>query len=494
MLLRIAALLLLFVAGPAFAAGTFSGFPLASLPLSGNEQVGMDQGAGCPTNTAPCTTVHAPYTALQRPIVGPVPPASPFTFQIWWDTSTNPALYKVYNGAAWVAVYAVDTTTGIPSFPVNVYLPSTGALQIGGTTSQTPNFPITLFSTNTVSDALGVTANTYESGSGNVGAFFRGFAVRGTFAAPSQVQSGDVLAGFSGSGEWANKTNPFWVSGDSRGSMRVVATENWTGVSNNGTALVFSTTPLASATMAEAARLDGNGLLGIGTSAANFGITLSKNNPIPSGTGRQGIAINTYENATGLTGSGYRAFTARGTVGSPANIVTNDMLGALGLSGYWTGKTNAFFSANDERAQIAGFAAENWTSNANNGSYLTFSTTASGSGSLTERLRIQASGGMSLGTTTDPGANVFNAVGGIMANSLLAIGSAAELFVGGNAAAALATNATGPFVYISTMAGAPSGVPAGAANGRTACVFDTTNIKLWCYSNTAGAWKFVTMS
>lgn len=54
---------------------------------------------------------------------------------------------------------------------------------------------------------------------------------------------------------------------------------------------------------------------------------------------------------------------------------------------------------------------------------------------------------------------------------------------------ALATNAVSPFAYISTSAGAPTGVPGAAAAGRSAITIDSTNHKICWYESAGGAWK-----
>lgn len=67
MLIRALALVLTILAGAtsAQASSTFWNLPLATLPLSGAPTaVPMDQGAGCPYNAQPCTTVQAPATAF----------------------------------------------------------------------------------------------------------------------------------------------------------------------------------------------------------------------------------------------------------------------------------------------------------------------------------------------------------------------------------------------------------------------------------------------
>lgn len=56
--------------------------------------------------------------------------------------------------------------------------------------------------------------------------------------------------------------------------------------------------------------------------------------------------------------------------------------------------------------------------------------------------------------------------------------------------AAVATNATDGFLYISTCAGTPTGTPT-AKTGNVPMVYDTTNNKLYVYN---GAWKGVTLA
>lgn len=55
---------------------------------------------------------------------------------------------------------------------------------------------------------------------------------------------------------------------------------------------------------------------------------------------------------------------------------------------------------------------------------------------------------------------------------------------------ALATTATGGFLYVPTCAGSPTGVPT-AYSGRAAIVYDTTNNRLCVYN---GGWKTVTLA
>lgn len=439
---RLVLLLLLLLAGPAFAQSTPSGFPDATLPLNGLDEVMVDQGAGCAGHTVPCTTSRAPSLRFGQPLVQPTAPLSPFAYQTWWDNSTNPAVYKIYNGTAWVSIYAANTTTGVPSFPGNVYVAS-GSIGVG-TTTVAPNWPITLFSNNTVSGATGVTMNTYENGTGVAGDRLRGFAVRGTLAAPTAAQSGDVLLGLAASGYWSGKPMAYFVAGDDRAAIELQAAENFAATTNNGTQIIFKTTPLASSTPAEVARLTSSGLLGIGTTTPNFGVTLALNNPIPAGGITQGFTANTYEDASGLTGGGFRAFAARGTALVPTALVSNDPILVLSGSGFWAARSTSSWGAADGRATIAFNAAENWSGVSNNGTYMAFSTTAVGAGSQTERMRLNGSGGLGIGTTTDPGVNSVLIAGhlevGLSSNLTLSTG---EIGLGKITASGTAPGAAG---------------------------------------------------
>jgi hypothetical protein len=90
---------------------------------------------------------------------------------------------------------------------------------------------------------------------------------------------------------------------------------------------------------------------------------------------------------------------ARGTSGAPTATQAGDLVGILGWRGYGaTGFTAV------SRAEVAASAAENWTDTAQ-GMYLSFLTTASGALVRTEKMRVQGSGGVSIGSvSTDPGA------------------------------------------------------------------------------------------
>ena len=70
-----------------------------------------------------------------------------------------------------------------------------------------------------------------------------------------------------------------------------------------------------------------------------------------------------------------------------------------------------------------------------------------------------------------------------------------EAFITGNALGngLLTTSATTGFAYLPTCAGAPVGVPV-ARTGFVACVYDTTNHKLWVYDTSTLTWRGVVLT
>lgn len=174
------------------------------------------------------------------------------------------------------------------------------------------------------------------------------------------------------------------------------------------------------------------------------------------------------------------------------------------------------------------------------GAYLTFSTRAITSGTLTERMRIDANGNVGIGVTPSTlhahtgtlgvwagvfghatgyvsvtnmyrdsggtwkhiaagrgtamnhGSGSFQFYGSTSGSADAAVSFALNMNIDdkGNVvvgSAALATTATDGFLYIPSCAGTPTGVPT-AYTGRIPIVFDTTNDRLWAYR---GAWQMV---
>ncbi len=125
-----------------------------------------------------------------------------------------------------------------------------------------------------------------------------------------------------------------------------------------------------------------------------------------------------YNDALGALPVVFRA--ARGTPAVPAAVQTNDILGGLAVRGYGaTGFTGG-------KGQVMFRAAENWTDTAN-GTYLQFTTTPSGSSTFAERMRIDPSGRVLIGTafSSDARLRVVTSSGGPL------VGILGESYVGG---------------------------------------------------------------
>jgi hypothetical protein len=107
-------------------------------------------------------------------------------------------------------------------------------------------------------------------------------------------------------------------------------------------------------------------------------------------TAAPGALVDVVTDSLGAVPLVHRA--ARGTPGSPAAVHTDDILGGVAARGY----TGAAWSGG--RAQMMFRAAENWAGSAN-GTYMQFATTPIGGNVWTERLRVDPSGNVGIGTT-----------------------------------------------------------------------------------------------
>jgi hypothetical protein len=127
-----------------------------------------------------------------------------------------------------------------------------------------------------------------------------------------------------------------------------------------------------------------NGNVGIGTTnpAAPLHISSTKN---------LNMLVEAYN-----TGSNLRFRRANGTPQAPTSVLAGDVLGNLNFTGYVNGANPGFVTKG--RAVLQGFAAENWTDFAQ-GAYWVFQTTAVGSTDQVERVRIDPSGNVGIGTT-----------------------------------------------------------------------------------------------
>ncbi|QQS59860.1 hypothetical protein IPN35_03255 [Candidatus Peregrinibacteria bacterium] len=129
------------------------------------------------------------------------------------------------------------------------------------------------------------------------------------------------------------------------------------------------------------------GKVGIGTTSPEAKFHVSTPNSLePNGI----LEIASNDN----TGANLSFLKSRGSLGSKAQVNTGDRLGGLYFKGYTNGGT---YSGNV--VAIQGVAAQNFTSSAQ-GSYITLETTSIGNTSRQERMRIDSSGNVGIGTTS----------------------------------------------------------------------------------------------
>jgi hypothetical protein len=157
-------------------------------------------------------------------------------------------------------------------------------------------------------------------------------------------------------------------------------------------------------------------------------------------TTEDGLALTKWANT--ITGNAVVISRSRGqTVGTQVTVNNNDTLGEFISQG--SDGTN-FIPAASISAVVDGTPGTN-----DMPGRLVFSTTADGAATSTERMRITSAG---------------------------------NIVAGGSAA--LATTASNGFLYVPTCAGTPTGTPT-TITGMAPIVVDTTNNKLYFYSNSA---------
>lgn len=117
-------------------------YPAASQPLGNTADVVLlYQGAGCPSNAAPCATVTSPSVRFGQPIqLTCSTVVSPFQYQHCIDTSLSPPQEKEYIGTTWWPLWILNGSTG-PSLALTNFsitnLTVAGTLSVGGAASFT---------------------------------------------------------------------------------------------------------------------------------------------------------------------------------------------------------------------------------------------------------------------------------------------------------------------------------------------------------------------
>ncbi|MNK12013.1 hypothetical protein D3C87_300690 [compost metagenome] len=137
--------------------------------------------------------------------------------------------------------------------------------------------------------------------------------------------------------------------------------------------------------------VDSTGKVGIGTTSpqANLHLLADANAP-------NNMLMERY-NAADVTAAGIEFKRSRGTAASPSAVLSGDSLGMIYGRGY-----GATGYASASRVRLTMYAGENWTDTAQGSGFL-FETTASGTTSRSEKMRLDPSGYLGIGTLTPQG-------------------------------------------------------------------------------------------
>lgn len=294
----------------------------------------------------------------------------------------------------------------------------------GGTTGLTfSGGPVTNSGTLTLAGTLGVanggTGSTTLSGiligngtgAVNTLTIGTGLSLTGTTLSATGSGSGTVGSGTTGqfpyyaaNGTTLTATSSLFLA--ATGNVGVSTTSPWAqlsvGMASSTPSFVVgvagSTTPALYVSSA-----NNSGFVGIGTSIPDAPLTISMNPVfIPLGASNTG----TVEHTIGPDGLADRftfdsvgaatVYTSRradGTAGTPTALGPDENIATFGAQGY----TGSAYTAT--KAQFNQVAAQTWTPTAN-GTYMNFFTTANNTTTITERVRIDQSGNVGIGTTT----------------------------------------------------------------------------------------------
>jgi len=220
-----------------------------------------------------------------------------------------------------------------------------------------------------------IDATTY-SGSSPSGTLVSGRKARGTLLAPTAVQNGDFLVGFTARGYGATG-----FGNNSGGGIFFRAAENWTDAAQ-GTNVIFNTTAIGTNASATRMTISDFGFVGIGTQSPNGMLDIARN-------GTSNVIASSY----GGQDSGFKAKTARGTIAAPTATQAGDPLAEFTAAGYGATGFN-------ETAGWAAFAVENWTDTAQ-GTLMGLFATPIGTNEAQPYLVILDNGNVGLSTPQD---------------------------------------------------------------------------------------------
>lgn len=294
-------------------------------------------------------------------------------------------------------------TAGVENLRVN----STGQVLIGtanttsgSTTKLVVSGNVTAFSgtvpTTTVAHIIGSDTSSARIVIDSIGAnsVFQGRRANGTLASPSIVQVNEPIVSFGGNGYDGS-----WLSAFA-GGMFLLASENFTPTAH-GCYFAWNTSATGTVSSTEKMRLTSIGQLGIGTSAPVATLHVSSNTSgssvavansvahfVGADAGSCPVVLDSFGSIPVVTGR-----RAGGTAAAKTAVSVDNNLFIIDGRGYGTTTYSAGVVA------IRMLSAETFTDSAQ-GTYMTFWTTPIGSTATTERMRIDSSGNLLLGTTS----------------------------------------------------------------------------------------------
>lgn len=381
---------------------------------------------------------------------------------------------------------AAGVTAGI-----NIVLSGTSPVTISTNTS--PSFNVVTSTTSNITTANITTANVASLSASTV-TVNSNLTATGTVSTATLVVSGNANVGTVTTGTWSGTAiTATSLAGTTLANNILVSSLTSIG---NITSLTASTASIStgsivtSITTPDAAVWSATGITGV--SGVLLSLTSTQLNVFSSPSSNAGLVLNSFQSVGSMNHQ-----TASGTIASPSALGAGATIGSYGFIGYngtsYTGQ-----------ARMLGISAETgaWTGTSR-GAYLEFDSTASGSASRTQAMRVMA--GVIVGAgTVDPGSNNLVVGGNITATGNITgvtgnlttltssgvISSSGKItalnggttVAGGNATAGLALGTLGIGIYFG------SGVPSiTAATGSLYLRTDGTTLTGRMYINTTGA-------
>jgi hypothetical protein len=311
-----------------------------------------------------------------------------------------------------------STTPGVEAYVNGVWGPLAGsggitALTGDGAASGTGSVPLTLATVNSSPGSYGDASHvaTYTvNGKGLV-------TVSGVATITPSAIGAPTTTGTGASGTWAINVsgNSATVTTNASLTGPITSTGNATSVaSQTGTGSIFamSVSPVFTGTVK-------TGLLDSTLNATSLPST--QTGSVLQVANADTVATRIEEDSFGAP-SFFSGVRRDGTNASPTTLQSNDEIASLNAWGY-----NGTAVVGPQAA-FREYAAQNWSVGAN-GTYLSLATTPNGSTTLTEAMRVENDGGITIPSTVsggDKGASTINASGAIYGLNFVAAGTGAD--------------------------------------------------------------------